>query len=123
MKQLMNQKYDPQADPKVTWHDDGSVTIKLLEPIETKVKGKEAFIEELKIRKPRAGDLEVADTAKGDVSAMMAIIAGLSGIAVAETRRLELPDWNRVNVIVKSFFDAATVSHDDSADGEESSQA
>jgi hypothetical protein len=83
----------------VAVNPDGTTTIALESPIEHAKK----TITEVTVHEPTAGELEVMDESKGQVSSTNRLIAELSGLSLMAVRKLKGRDWGRISDVVNGY--------------------
>lgn len=81
-------------------------TVKLKFPIESA--GQK--ISELKLRRPKAADLEVMDTAIGEISKTILLIANLTERSPEEIRLLDAADYMTIQEEVQGFLDGKSIT-------------
>lgn len=59
---------------------------------------------ELQLRRPRAKDMRVLDSASGDVGAAIAMTAQLSGLSILEADELDAEDLQSLQEIIDGFL-------------------
>lgn len=96
-------------------HDDGSVTLPLLYPVEikTQVQGgapQTDTIRELTIRRPKGGDLRAVASLTDTGLMIAAMFKRLAGMDVAVFDKLELEDALAVQEVIGNFFPASPVT-------------
>lgn len=80
--------------------EDGCKVIPLKEPLKEGSK----TITELRLRRPKAGDLRALDTATGEVGRVLALAASLSGEFEKVLDRLGIEDFMTLNQVLDGFL-------------------
>jgi hypothetical protein len=90
----------PLDEANLTRNVDGSVTLKLTDPL---VNGG-APVSSLTCRRPKAKDLEWFETIKGGEGGVRQLVARLSGVEPVLLLDLDAYDFGQTNALVASFL-------------------
>lgn len=94
---------EPAEDPPVKLEDDGTVVVRLTQPLAPhNGKGEDPLkdLTEVRLRKMFAGDLMALDKAEGAVEQIIKLAKQLSGLPELAIRRLHADDFARVHGVV-----------------------
>jgi hypothetical protein len=85
------------AGSNITRNDDGTVTLKLFEPLQLRDKSQ---VYELKIRRPKPKDLRAAEKLPEGMAKAEMLLERLTGVPVEALGEMDLAEFNQASLII-----------------------